>query len=90
MFIQHLPNELTEEQHEAIESIKNPEKSHWLVRKVYFISGFLVILSFISVLNMDWGAVISFGILAFMLYHIGHKIQIVIAGDKFFKYKERK
>ncbi len=79
------PDEMSEEQLEAIESLDNPEKNHWLVKPFNYIGGFLVIIALFSLFSAAWGAVIVFGVIGLILSYIGYRIQIRIASKKFFQ-----
>ncbi|VVB94709.1 Uncharacterised protein [uncultured archaeon] len=77
------PDEMSEEQLEAIESLEKPEKSHWLAKPFAYIGGFLELIALFSLLTADWGAVIGFGIIGLILTYIGYRIQRRITAKKF-------
>ncbi|MCZ7403655.1 MAG: hypothetical protein O8C67_01805 [Candidatus Methanoperedens sp.] len=77
------PDEMSEEQLEAIESLDNPEKSHWLAKPFAYIGGFLELIALFSLLTADWGAVIGFGIIGLIITYIGYRIQRRITAKKF-------
>ncbi|MCZ7398256.1 MAG: hypothetical protein O8C62_01015 [Candidatus Methanoperedens sp.] len=77
------PDEMSEEQLEALESLDNPEKSHWLAKPFAYIGGFLELIALFSLLTADWGAVIGFGIIGLIITYIGYRIQRRITAKKF-------
>lgn len=79
------PDEMTEEQLEAIESLDNQRKSHWVVKPFIYIGGFLEIIALFSLFSAEWGAVLVFGVTGLILSYIGYRIQIRIASKKFFQ-----
>lgn len=77
------PDEMSEEQLDALESLDNPEKSHWLAKPFAYIGGFLELIALFSLLTADWGAVIGFGVIGLIITYIGYRIQRRIASKKF-------
>lgn len=77
------PNEMSEEQLAALESLERPEKSHWLSKPFTYIGGFLELMALFSLFSADWGAVFGYGIIGLILMYIGYRIQANIAGKKF-------
>jgi len=77
------PDEMSEEQLEAIESLDNPAKSHWLVKPFIYIGGFLQILALFALVSADWGALIVYVVTGSIILYIGYRIQRRIAARKF-------
>ena len=77
------PNKISNEQLAAIESLKNPEKSHWIVKIFTYASYGLFILALISLLSLDWKYLFIYLISGLILGYIGYLIQTRIVGRKF-------
>ncbi len=77
------PDEMSEEQLAALESLERPEKSHWLSKPFTYIGGFLELMALFSLFSAYWGAVFGYGIVGLILMYIGYRIQANIAGRKF-------
>lgn len=77
------PDEMSEGQLEALESLENPAKSHWLAKPFTYIGGGLWIIALLALLTGGWGAAIMYVIIGAILMYIGYKIQNRVAGKKF-------
>lgn len=77
------PDEISEEQLGALESLEKPEKSHWLAKLLAYIGGFLELMALFSLLSADWGAVFGYGIIGLILIYSGYRIQSRVSCKKF-------
>jgi len=79
------PEEMTEEQLRALESLEKPEKGHWVTKFFTYVGGFLEILALFSIFSGEWGTVFAYGIVGLILIYIGYVIQTRITEKKFLK-----
>jgi Ca2+/Na+ antiporter len=77
------PNEMSDEQLAALESLENPKKSHWLAKPFMFIGFGCAAMAFFSLIYREWESVLFYGIPGLVLSYIGYRIQSRIASKKF-------
>lgn len=77
------PDEMTNEQLAALESLEKVEKYHWFPKIIYTIGGFFGIWALISLLALNFIALVVWGIVAVILMYIGYNIQSRITSKKF-------
>lgn len=77
------PEEMSNEQLAAIESLESPGKSHWIAKPFTYLSYGLFILAIISLITLDWKYFLIYLIAALIFGYIGHIIQSRISGKRF-------
>lgn len=74
---------ISEEQLRALESLDNPEKSHWLAKGISYFGGFLELIALFQVYSGHWDRAVITGIVGLGLVYIGYRIQIRITNKQF-------
>jgi hypothetical protein len=79
------PDEMTNEQLAVFSEIDDYGKSNWAVRLLYGVSFVFLILAGINLITLELGGVFSNSIVSFILWYIGHKIQMKRISKKFYE-----
>lgn len=77
------PEDMTDEQLEAFESLEEPEKYHWFAKLFIYIGGGLGILVIVSIFSADWELVLGYGILGLIVWYVAYRIQTRVAAKRF-------
>jgi hypothetical protein len=73
---------ISEEQLSALESLDNPQKSHWLARTLSYGGAFLELAALTQLFTANWSRAIGVAIFGLILIYTGYRIQVRIAGKK--------
>ena len=79
------PDEMSNEQLSAFESMENVEKFHWVVKIFNYGAICFALSAIISLFTANLGALVLSVVTALVLMYIGYRIQSKIAGRKFFE-----
>ncbi|MEX1087289.1 MAG: hypothetical protein WD312_02930 [Candidatus Paceibacterota bacterium] len=79
------PDEMTNEQLAVFSEIDDHGKSNWAVRFFYGASLLFLILAGLSLIGLKLGGVLVYGIISFVIWYIGHKIQMKRVSKKFYE-----
>lgn len=77
------PDDMSDQQLAVFAEIDDYGKSNWIVRFLYTISFAFVILALINLLTLDIITVVIHVVIAFVVWYIGHKIQMRRISKKF-------
>ena len=69
------PENMNEEQLRALESLDNPEKSHWLAKPFVYMGVLFLFAAFITLVVGEWGSAWGNGIVGTILCYIGYRVQ---------------
>jgi len=76
---------MTNEQLAVFSEIDDHGKSNWAVRFFYDVSLVFLFLAGLSLIGLKLGGVLVYGIISFVVWHIGHKIQMKRISKKFYE-----
>jgi len=77
------PEELSNEQLAALESLEVPQKSHWTAKPFMYIGIMLGFLAILSLIYREWESFIFYGLISLILSYIGYRIQSHISAKRF-------
>ena len=77
------PDELSNEQLAALETLEKPEKGHWISKVFFYPSVIFFILAIISLFTGEWGNLFIYIVITFILWYIGYTIQSRVAAKQF-------
>jgi len=78
-------DEMSNEQLAVFAEIDDVKKSNWAVRFLYGASFIFLILAGINLISLELGSVLADGIVSFIFWYIGHKIQMKRISKKFYQ-----
>lgn len=79
------PDEMSNEQLAVFAEIDDAKKSNWAVRFLYGASFVFLILAGLNLLSLELGGVLSNGVISFVIWFVGHKIQMKRISKKFYE-----
>lgn len=79
------PDEMTNEQLAVFSEIDDRGKSNWAVRFFYGVSLVFLILAGLSLIGLKLGGVLVYGLISFVVWYMGHKIQMKRISKKFYE-----
>src|SRR3989344_373872 len=79
------PDEMSNEQLAVFAEIDDAKKSNWAVRFLYGASFIFLILAGLNLLSLELGGVLSNGVVSFVIWFVGHKIQMRRISKKFYE-----
>jgi hypothetical protein len=79
------PDEMTNEQLAVFSEIDDHGKSNWAVRLFYGVSLIFLILTGLSLIGLKLGGVLIYGLISFVVWYVGHKIQMKRISKKFYE-----
>ncbi len=79
------PDEMSNEQLAVFAEIDDQKKSNWAVRFLYYASFIFLILAGLNLLSLDLGSILINGIISFVFWFIGNKIQMKRISKKFYE-----
>lgn len=79
------PDEMSNEQLAVFAEIDDAKKSNWAVRFLYGASFIFLILAGLNLLSLEIGGILFYGIISFVVWFIGNKIQMRRISKKFYE-----
>jgi hypothetical protein len=84
------PDDMTDEQLRALESLEEPQKHHWFVKLFLYVGGILFILGLLSILSANWLPAIGYAMLGLIVWYVAYRIQGRLATKRFLEASIRK
>lgn len=84
------PEDMSQEQLEAFESLEEPGKYYWFAKLFIYLGGVLEVLAVLSIFSADWLLVLGYGIVGLIVWYVAYRVQTRVAARRFLQASIRK